>query len=92
MALVWSDPRPPIKGECHLNHVVTTTPVGPIRIEWEGTIDGPSFPPYYQATMPWNCDYVTADSLDECKEAVQAAWDAMVPRLLALCSIDQSKV
>lgn len=81
MPLEWSEPRPPIKDVCHYDHVVASTPLGEIRLEWKSwkDYDAPS------GHMPWD-EYVWGVTLDEAKQSAQVAWDAMLPKLVPFCS------
>lgn len=81
MPLEWSEERPPTKDVSHYDHVVAKTPLGDITLEWKSwkEWDSPC------GTMPWG-EFVIANDLADAKEAVQAAWDKMIPTLLPLCS------
>lgn len=82
MPLDWSEPRPPTEGVCSYNHVVASTPLGDISLEWKGWKEwgeGPS------GEMPWG-EFIIGNDLAEAKQNAQAAWDKMIPKLSALCS------
>lgn len=81
MPLEWSAPRPPTKDVCSYDHVVATTPLGDVRLEWKSWKDYD--PPCGE--MPWG-EFVIGHNLADAKEVAQAAWDKMIPRLAALCS------
>ena len=79
MPLEWSEPKPPTEGGSRYDHVVAQTPLGDVVIEWKGwkSHDSPC------GTMPWG-EVVIAHTLDDAKEAAQAAWDRMAARVNAL--------
>lgn len=76
----WSELKAPNK-EVGYEHVVAKTPLGQITIEWLYWREGDS----KVAEMPWG-DFVSGETFDQAKVAVQASWDEMVPRLAAFTS------
>lgn len=80
MPLEWSEPRPPTKDVCSYDHVVASTPLGDIRLEWKSWKDTSPC-----GDMPWG-EFVIGWNLEDAKQNAQAAWDKMIPTLTVLCS------
>lgn len=84
MPLEWSEPRPPTKNVCRYDHVVAATPLGPITIEWKSW---KSPGEGYVAEMPWNhVEVVVGNDLEDAKRLVQASWDAMADKIVAIAT------
>lgn len=75
--LNWSEPSPP-NAACPYHHCVADTPLGQIRLEWDGV--GNNLPAC--GTMPWG-EFVFGNDLHAAKQFVQMAWGAMLDRLVA---------
>lgn len=68
----WGEEQPANK-DCHYNHVVGKSPLGDIVITWKGWKDDP-----YYFTDDWAFGFFGGYSLDEAKQAIQAAYDKIV--------------
>ena len=65
---------------CRYTHVIAETNIGPVRIEWKGWKDHPSF----DVTFPWEGGYETlfAYNVREAKMEVEDRWQKVIGQLL----------
>jgi len=82
MPLEWSEPRAPDGEVSYYTYVITSTPLGPIILEWKGWKDDNS----PCGHMPWPDCFVFGDTLDAAKAAAQAAWDDMAIQVSRLAT------
>jgi len=82
MPLEWSPPAPPTKDVSSYDHTIAETPLGKIKIEWKGWKDDRAACGY----MPWG-SLVFGNTPEEAMAEAQTAWDLMMPRLAAFCSL-----
>ena len=90
--LAWTSHMSP-DDTCNYDHITTTTtPLGPITIEWKSWKDYPGYTallPWWEATAPAGA-FISADSLDAAKAMIQTAWNKKAAEVAAFCRAERN--
>jgi hypothetical protein len=77
IALEWTEPKPPTKGESSYDHCQADTPIGQYEIMWQGWKDEPGF------IIHLDGKYIASRySLDDAKQTAASHFREIVARCL----------